>query len=238
MYKVKHRIKAEARAGRAVKRTAPVAVLLASVLMSGCAAMQRDHVVVGSVPTDYRTNHPIAIGERETAYDIPVASNATGLMRDQAGSVRAFLARYDARSNSPVKIIVPSGSPNSIAAERVAGDIVHLMIKQGIPANRITTFKYQASSDAETAPLRVSYIRLRASVDKCGRWPEDLTESSENRHWTNFGCSYQNNLAAQIDNPADLLGPRERGDIDGTRRSKVIDTYESTDTVWSTETTY
>lgn len=238
MYQVTNKAKIDTRAGRNIGRTAPAAALLAAVLMSGCTAMQRDHVVVGSVPQDYRTNHPITFGERETVYDIPVASSATGLMRAQEDSLRGFLAGYDARTSSPAKIIVPSGSPNAVAAERVAGDIVHMMVKRGIPASRIATFKYQASADNATAPVRISFVRLSASVEKCGRWPEDLGESTENRNWTNFGCSYQNNLAAQIANPADLLGPRERGDIDGTRRAKIIDTYETADTVWSTDISY
>ncbi len=238
MYQVTHKAKIKARAGRMIRRTAPAAALLAAVLMSGCAAMQRDHVVVGSVPQDYRTSHPITIGERETVYDIPVASSATGLMRSQEDPLRGFLAGYDPRTSSPAKIIVPSGSPNAMAAERVAGDIVHMMIKQGIPASRIATFKYQASADSTTAPLRISFVRLSASVEKCGRWPEDLSESTENRNWTNFGCSYQNNLAAQIANPADLLGPRARGDIDGTRRAKIIDDYETGDTIWTSEIAY
>ena len=51
---------------------------------------------------------------------------------------------------------------------------------------------------------------MRAQTDKCGRWPEDILETSENKHYANFGCSYQNNLAAQIANPADLLGPRKQ----------------------------
>ena len=32
-----------------------------AAMLAGCAT--RDHVVVGAVPDDYRTNHPIVIGE-------------------------------------------------------------------------------------------------------------------------------------------------------------------------------
>ncbi len=59
---------------------------------------------------------------------------------------------------------------------------------------------------------------MRAQTDKCGRWPEDILETSENKHYANFGCSYQNNLAAQIANPADLLGPRKQTPIDAANR--------------------
>ena len=66
---------------------------------------------------------------------------------------------------------------------------------------------------------------MKAQTDKCGRWPADLVETSENKHYADFGCSYQNNLAAQMANPADLLGPRKSTDIDAENRGAVIDVY-------------
>jgi pilus assembly protein CpaD len=49
--------------------------------------------------------------------------------------------------------------------------------------------------------------------------------NAENKHYADFGCSYQNNLAAQIANPADLIGPRKQTSIDAERRGQVIDDY-------------
>ncbi|MEP6563987.1 MAG: CpaD family pilus assembly lipoprotein, partial [Mesorhizobium sp.] len=91
----------------------------------------------------------------------------------------------------------------------------------------IVVVSYQAGSSETSAPVRVSYIAVRAQTDKCGRWPDDLTETSENKHYADFGCSYQNNLAAQMANPADLLGPRKSSDIDAENRGAVIDKYRS-----------
>ena len=66
---------------------------------------------------------------------------------------------------------------------------------------------------------------MRAHTDRCGRWPDDLLETTENKHYANFGCSYQNNLAAQVANPADLLGPRKQTEIDAENRDRVINVY-------------
>ncbi|TIU72362.1 MAG: pilus assembly protein CpaD, partial [Mesorhizobium sp.] len=68
-------------------------------------------------------------------------------------------------------------------------------------------------------------VSVKAQTDRCGRWPEDLLQTSENKHYADFGCSYQNNLAAQMANPTDLLGPRKQSDIDAENRSAVIDVY-------------
>jgi len=54
-----------------------------------------------------------------------------------------------------------------------------------------------------------------------------LLKTSENKHYADIGCSYQNNLAAQMANPNDLLGPRKQSDIDAENRSKVIDVYRA-----------
>ena len=51
----------QARFGKKV--AVPALAVLAGVLLGGCA--QRDSIVVGAIPDDYRTNHPIVIGEKE-----------------------------------------------------------------------------------------------------------------------------------------------------------------------------
>ncbi|WP_245408239.1 CpaD family pilus assembly protein [Zhengella mangrovi] len=211
----------------AVRTVLPVLVLAAATALGGCASMKRDHVIVGSVPQDYRTNHPITIAEREAVYDVPVAQDAKALSKAQGDAIRGFMAGYERSNGSEVRIIVPVGSPNAVGASRVAGDIVNLMTRHGVPAGRINTYSYEGGSDGYSAPIRISYTRLMASTDKCGRWPDNLSESTENRNYENFGCSYQNNLAAQVANPADLLGPRPEGEIDGTRRADVIGKYET-----------
>ena len=86
---------------------------------------------------------------------------------------------------------------------------------------------YRASPEEVSAPVRVSFAAMRAQTDKCGRWPDDLLDTSENKHYANFGCSYQNNVAAQIANPADLLGPRKQSPIDAANRETVIGIYQA-----------
>jgi pilus assembly protein CpaD len=107
---------------------------------------------------------------------------------------------------------------------------VHLLKKNGVPASRIAIAAYQADAAETAAPIRVSYVAMMAHTSKCGRWPDDLTKTSENKNYANFGCSYQNNLAAQIANPADLLGPRKPGEIDAERRNIIIDDYRNAST--------
>ena len=65
----------------------------------------------------------------------------------------------------------------------------------------------------------------------CGLWPEDLGPSvlnpgySENRPYHNFGCATQRNLAAMIDNPADLEQPRSETAAYTARRTEAFEKY-------------
>jgi pilus assembly protein CpaD len=109
----------------------------------------------------------------------------------------------------------------------VAQDFAHIARKNGVPGSSIMLASYQASPEEVNAPVRVSFSAMRAQTDKCGRWPDDVLQTSENKHYANFGCSYQNNVAAQIANPNDLLGPRKQTPIDAANRETVIGDYQA-----------
>ncbi len=200
----------------------------AAALLAGCAS--RDSITVGSVPDDYRTNHPIVISEKEKAIDIPVASTDHRMTKIQKVAIEGFAAGYDRSAAAPVTVMVPSGSANEAAAGAVAEDLVRAMKRNGIPRSRIAITGYQADSAETAAPIRVSYVAMQAHTNQCGRWPDDVAETADNKHYANFGCAYQNNLAAQIANPADLLGPRKPGEIDAERRNIILDDYRNAST--------
>ncbi len=204
----------------------PVLPILAVALLAGCAFQKRDSITVGAVPDDYRTNHPIVIAEKEEILDLPVAASDHGATAPQRASLEGFLAGYDRTAAPVLTIAAPSGSANSLAAADAANDFAHLARKNGVPASRIMLAAYQASPEEISAPVRVSFPAMRAQTGKCGRWPKDILETSENKHYANFGCSYQNNVAAQIANPGDLLGPRKQTPIDPTNRGVVIGDYQ------------
>ncbi len=77
--------------------------------------------------------------------------------------------------------------------------------------------------------MRVSHALLSASVaSKCGQWPKDLSgneglESWHNKPYHNLGCAYQTMIAAQVDDPVDLVRPRAEGAYDLEKRMKDIE---------------
>jgi len=210
-----------------IRRLMPaLAATALAMLVAGCA--NRDSVTVGSIPDDYRTNHPIVVSEKEQTVDVPVAATDRRVTSVQKIAVEGFIAGYDHRAAPPVTILTPVGSANELAANSVAEDMVSLLKRNGISRSRIAISGYQVDAADVSAPIRLSYVAMKAHTNKCGRWTDDLTNTADNKHYTDFGCSYQNNLAAQIANPADLLGPRKPGEIDAERRGIIIDDYRNT----------
>ena len=209
--------------------------LVPLAILAGCASHSKNDFTVGSVQSTYKTKHPIVINEQEKFLDVPVAASAFKLSYPAQSSIEGFANRYKDGANGSITVMVPSGSTNETAARRLLPKIATTLTKTGIPLSRIRSASYRAT-DLSSSPIRLSFTALAASVKQCGEWPEDLAAANgENQNYHNFGCASQNNLAAQIANPADLLGPRAMTPIDAERRNDAIEAYR-TGNVGTTET--
>ena len=202
-----------------------VCVLAAVAALQGCA---RDPQTTGAIPDDYRTRHPITLSEAQHSLDIPVSPADNRLPGAMAENVKGFVQNYVASSTSIVQMQVPTGSGNAASASIIKRQIRSILTSSGIPAGKIAEVPYGASPYGDAAPIRLSYVAVTAMTGQCGQWPEDLnSNTSSNKNWYNFGCASQNNLAAQIANPMDLVGPRGMSPIDAERRSVVLDKYRA-----------
>jgi pilus assembly protein CpaD len=200
-------------------------LLLSVTLLSGCA---NGDLKTGSIPMDYRERHPIVLAEAESALDIPVGPNDSRLPIGMRDTVKGFAQNFTNSSAGYIQIQMPHGSPNAPAASRLAGEIRKTLGAAGVRGQQMVMTSYAADPSGDAAPIRLSFIGTKAVTAPCGEWPEDLSDNTmANRNWYNFGCASQNNLAAQVANPGDLLGPRGQTPIDATRRSTVIGLYRS-----------
>lgn len=198
-------------------------VVAAAPLVTSCA--QQDPMVVSGIPDDYRTRHPIFIAEKDQVLDLPVGLTSFRMTAMHRTAIDGFLANYRDSGNAVVTIMVPQGSANAAAARSTAGEFAKFIRGRGVSSGRLQTVHYDAQGE-ESAPIRISYPVMKAQTGPCGQWPEDLGNTYENRQYSNFGCAYQNNLAAQIANPGDLLTPRRMTPSDMTNRGATIGVYQ------------
>lgn len=207
--------------------TAATVISVAAALTS-CAA-RPDRVTTSSVPEDYRVRHPITLAEVQHSLDVPIGSGERALTTPLRDLVRGFAQDYLALSKSTVSIAIPSSSANAGAAHNVKSEVRKLLVEAGVKSNHIVLTSYDPADASASAPIRLSFIAVTAITGDCGQWPTDLFGPSirDNTNWENFGCATQQNLAAQIANPADLVGPRAMTPIDAQRRAEVISIYRT-----------
>ena len=216
-------------------RLAAVAVLAG--VLCGCNTTQQ---AVDNVPVDYRQRHPITLQEGTRAVDVFVGNGRGSLTPVQRADVLAFAQAWKRDATGGIVVDVPSGTPNERAASDVLHEVESIFGAAGVPSQAIAVHSYRPADPARLATIRLVYPRITAEAGPCGLWPHDLGpadagEYEQNRPYWNLGCATQRNLAAMVDNPADLVQPR--GDVPAysARRTVVLDKYRKGD---STTTNY
>ena len=216
-------------APRTASGFAPVAAALLTVSLlvglSGCKSLEEPGAhTAGFTLVDPSQRHPIMVSQQPATTSIRVARGSQGLSPAQKAQVAAFLERYRATDagNSKLVIAVPSGSSNEGAAVHAVGELRQMISGYGFGESNVAIEPYHERGDA---PIRLSYLRYVAEAPECGQWPTNLADDRRNLPYPNLGCAQQHNLAAQIANPADLLGPRTMEPSDAERRSVVLDNY-------------
>jgi pilus assembly protein CpaD len=195
------------------------------------ACTHTEEVVTASVPNDYHLRHPIAIEEADRSVVIFVGHARGGLSAPQRADVIGLARTWVNEGTGAIVVDVPVDTPNARAAEDTFREIKALLVAGGVPAHGITRRHYRPDDPRTLATVRLSYPRIAAVAGPCGMWPEDLGPSianarySENKPYYNFGCATQRNLAAMIDNPADLEQPRSETAAYQARRTVAFEKY-------------
>ncbi|MEA2938526.1 MAG: pilus assembly protein CpaD [Alphaproteobacteria bacterium] len=215
-----------------------------SLAVAGCAALlaacTTANQVTGSMPSDYRQRHPIVLQEAPRAVDLLIGDRRGTLTGPQRAEVLAFAREWVRESTGGILIDVPSGTSNANAAANATHEVRSILAASGVPPQAIELRTYRPNDPAKLATLRLHYPKVRADAGPCGLWPKDLgptndREHLENRTYWNFGCATQRNLAAMVDNPADLVQPRSDIPAYTGRRTTVLDKYHRGE---SSATTY
>jgi len=201
-----------------------------SVVLGACNYTTGE-VVTASVPNDYRQRHPIAITETNRSVVIFVGQARGGLTVPQRSDVMGLARTWVSEGTGAIVADVPVDTANARAAASAFREIQTVLAAGGVPSRAITLHHYHPD-DIRTLPtIRLSYPRIAAVAGPCGLWPEDLGPSindpsyGENKDYYNFGCANQRNLAAMIDNPADLVQPRSETPAYTARRSEAFEKY-------------
>lgn len=200
---------------------------LLPLVLAGCKHGGEGTAVAGWSLVNPEQRHPILVTQEPAHLNLRIGSGSQGLSPSQRSEVMQFTGHYRAgdAGNSRLVISAPSGSSNEMAAMAAVDEVRDLLLNGGFNESAIAVEAYSSEGHAP-APVRISYMRFVAEGPTCGRdWSENLGVSHANTGHPNFDCAGQQNLAAMIANPADLLGPRSSSPRYGERRDQIMDKW-------------
>jgi pilus assembly protein CpaD len=200
-----------------------------AVVLGACTHTDQD--VTASVPDDYRLRHPIAIQEANRSVVIFVGQARGGLSASQRADVMGLAQTWLHEATGAIVADLPTDTSNARAAADSFREIQSLLTAAGIPPRGIVVHRFHPDDPRQMAAIRLSYPKISAVAGPCGLWPDDTGPSIknktyfENKQYYNFGCAYQRNMAAMIDNPSDLVQPQSETPPYTTRRSEAFEKY-------------
>jgi pilus assembly protein CpaD len=220
---------AHSRSASAARRIAALRVVTLGGLALALAGCFGPPKPVALYPDDYRERHPITLKDGERTIEVFLGRNRGGLSPSQRADVMAFAAAWKHNATSGILIDVPRAGTAKLAAADSLREIHSILNASGVPGNGVRVRSY-VPGDLTLPSIKLSYAMLTAEAGPCGRWPFDLGPSDDptyqqNRNYWNLGCASQRNLAAMVDNPADLVQPRGETAAYTARRTIMLDKY-------------
>jgi len=180
-----------------------------------------------NLPMRAEEMHPITVRATEAEMEIAVSPQSIALLRVDETRVRAFAASYRTRGHGPLEVYVPSETPNAMAATQVLADIHAVLQDEGLHPDDVTSRPYRTEENPAWAPVVLSFTRYVAEASPCGDWSESYSQRFNGNPTPNWGCATQNNLAAMISEPADLVGPRDMTPADANQRAHMLERYRA-----------
>src|SRR5258708_2622571 len=194
-----------------------VAVLAATLLAGSCASEE------GHFSSDGTVNHPILVAPSNQSLRLPFSAPEAGLLPEDAARLEAFVAAYMSEGNGAISVSAPEGTDARAALSYFGERLVQL----GVPRSRILVGTRDVGGDDRR--VEINFVGYAVHTEACGDWSVNLATTYANDTAPNYGCAVQQNIAAMVASPRDLVGPQDMGTSDATRRSDVMGKYEKGD---------
>src|ERR1700680_4098514 len=213
-----------------------VGTLVGLSVVLGACNYTTGEVVTSSVPDDYRMRHPIAITEANRSLVIFVGHARGGLSASQRGDVAGLAQTWLHEGTGAISADLPGDTPNARAAADSFPGIPATLISAGVPPRGIIVHHYHPEDPRQLATIRLTYSRIAAGAGPWGVWaggPGPSIKNKgyyDNKQFYNFGCAYQRNMAAMVDNPSDLVQPRPETPAYTMRRTEGFEKYRKGET--------
>ncbi|MEO1014733.1 MAG: CpaD family pilus assembly protein [Pseudomonadota bacterium] len=195
------------------KITASLA-FLACAMAAGCGTFKNTAQDAISVAEE----HPISVDSQVVTLTLTPTNGDAALSRLDAARVRAFAETYMRKGHGPISITEPDGAAFAAA---FASNVEGALYDAGVSRDAIGHSSHQGSGSAGDAVI-LSYTHYVATPSACGVWQNIRRRDYKNQRSPNFGCASQNNLAAMIVDPRDLIAPQVESEPDSAIRIRGV----------------
>ncbi len=169
--------------------------------------------------------HPISVDSQVVTLTIDADATTTDLSdRDQA-RLGAFANAYLVNGHGPLTITAPSGFADADGHE-AAADIRQALNDAGVSWEALSGATYRTGGD-QGDQLIISYTRYVATASECGIWSGVRSRDYRNMRSPNYGCAMQNNIAAMLSDPHDLIAPAAITPRDAMSTARAIEAYRA-----------
>ncbi len=203
-----------------------IILALAGLVLTGCSEELASYDDV-YVPVSVEETHPIRVIERPVNLTIEVGRR--GVQPTDMNDINGFARSAAARSSSRVTVSYPAASKN---ARRAAEQTTQILMRNGVSRSAIHIASYDGKSDVVT----LSFNETLATTRPCGDWSENLRAKQSNDDLgPNFGCAFQQNIAAMVTDPEDFVRAKQMPPARSAPQNAAIQAYESGN--WTTPNT-
>lgn len=157
---------------------------------------------------------------------IALAVHEQGVSANQNAALHDLVRRFAEARGEVLVVEAPAGEDPAAAA--MAWRVRSTLEGLGVPAHRIVVASYPAPDPR--APVLAGFETARVVIPDCSVLQGDMRATFANRPSLGLGCAITANMAAQIDNPRDILQPRGMTPPDSGRAAVVFDTYRKGET--------
>ncbi|MBB4267567.1 CpaD family pilus assembly protein [Roseospira visakhapatnamensis] len=176
-------------------------------------------------PGDIRSDNPYQVSVEKKTFrtEVPMPRVVHQDGRRRVALPRGFLADYQRRGRSPMRIMPPpSRTAEDIEAvralERWLGD-------QGIPTEVLDPATAYDYVPPMAGHVGLAFRAYAAVVPVCGDWSGEAGFNPTGLPHTNFGCAVNRNIGLMLSDPGDLERARTAAGYDAGRITVILDKY-------------
>lgn len=164
---------------------------------------------------------PIKVEPQVASIVVPVGADGVLQARD-GDRIRAFADVWKLRGYGLLGV----SSEGPVAPEVALRDVRAILVAANVSESAMRVSGDRTNDAGRGAHVSLTFMTDTAVAESCeGNWSEDFGEEPRNLPYRDFACASQQNLAAILEDPRDLMQPREQDPSDAMRRGVVLDKY-------------